>query len=97
MQAVTSGFSAPIMLSAVPMLWPMWRARIWLTFGPRISAACIVAVILNVFFNILLPGTPPEPSTAAAGPAVMVTETEAEVLGKGGGFDAGKPAPEPET
>ncbi|RDB49482.1 purine permease, partial [Tsukamurella tyrosinosolvens] len=41
-------------------------------FHSGISAAAIVAVVLNLLFNVLLPGAPAQPSIVAAGPTVGV-------------------------
>ena len=49
----------------------------------------MVAVLLNLFFNVLRPGTPQEPTDVAAAPATMVREDEAEVLAAGGHFESG--------
>ena len=73
--------------------FPNWFVTV---FHSGISAASIVAVVLNVFFNVFKPGTPSNPSVVAAGPAVMVREDEARVLGKGGTLP-GKVAPETDT
>ncbi len=67
---------------------PDWFQTI---FDSEISAAAITAVLLNLFFNVLAPGSPPEPTDVAAGPAIMVREDEAAVLGEGGHFEAGEP------
>ena len=73
--------------------FPDWFVTV---FHSGISAASIVAVVLNVFFNVFKPGTPSNPSVVAAGPAVMVREDEARVLGEGGTLP-GKVAPESDT
>jgi len=78
----------PVVASAFWDQFPAWFITI---FHSGISAASIVAVLLNIFFNVLLPGTPVNPSDAAAGPAVLVSEDEAEVLSHGGGYRAGAP------
>lgn len=62
-------------------------------FDSEISAAAIAAVLLNLFFNEFMPGSPPEPTDVAAAPATMVREDEAEVLAEGGSFDAGRAVP----
>lgn len=66
-------------------------------FDSEISAAAIMAVLLNLFFNEFMPGKPPEPTDVAAAPATMVREDEAEVLGEGGSFEAGEPVDAPST
>ncbi len=90
--AVSIGFGViPI---AKPEFWgafPTWFQTI---FDSEISAAAIVAFMLNLFFNVWLPGTPPEPTGIAAAPALEVRADEAEVLGRGGSFDAGQPREE---
>ena len=73
--------------------FPDWFVTV---FHSGISAASIVAAVLNVFFNVFKPGTPSNPSVVAAGPAVMVREDEARVLGEGGTLP-GKVTPESDT
>ena len=53
--------------------FPEW----WVTiFDSGISSASIMAVVLNIFFNMILPGTPEQPTSIAAAPPVMVREKE---------------------
>ncbi|MFT4188190.1 MAG: nucleobase:cation symporter-2 family protein [Aeromicrobium sp.] len=78
----------PVVASDFWEEFPEWFITI---FHSGISAASIVAVLLNLFFNVFLPGTPEEPTDLAAAPARMVREDEAEVLGEGGAFHAGEP------
>lgn len=66
--------------------WPTWAETI---LDSGISAAALAAVLLTIFFNMFLPGTPDEPSVLAAAPALMVCEDEAKILNEGGGFHAG--------
>lgn len=49
-----------------------------------ISAAAIVAILLNLLFNVWLPGEPEEPSDIAAAPALMVQPSEVEMLSERG-------------
>ena len=80
--AVTLAFGLiPVVASDFWDEFPDWFVTI---FHSGISAASIVAVVLNVFFNVFKPGTPPNPSVVAAGPAVMVREDEARILREGG-------------
>ncbi|OZF32766.1 nucleobase:cation symporter-2 family protein [Rhodococcus sp. 14-2483-1-2] len=80
--AVTLAFGLiPVVASDFWDEYPDWFVTI---FHSGISAASIVAVVLNVFFNVFKPGTPPNPSVVAAGPAVMVREDEARILREGG-------------
>lgn len=89
--AVTLAFGLiPVVASDFWDEFPEWFVTI---FHSGISAASIVAVLLNLFFNVFRPGSPPDPSIVAAGPAVMVREDEAEVLGDGGSYDSGNPSP----
>lgn len=87
--------AAAIAFGVIPIAYPtFWGAfpDWWQTiFNSEISAAAIVAFLLNLFFNVLLPGTPQDPTDVAAAPATQVTEEEAEVLAAGGSFDSGKP------
>jgi len=53
--------------------FPEW----WVTiFDSGISSASIMAVVLNIFFNMWRPGRPEQPTSIAAGPPVMVREKE---------------------
>ena len=45
-------------------------------FDSGISSAALMAVVLNVFFNMWLPGRPEEPGVVAAGPPIFVREKE---------------------
>lgn len=70
-----------------PQFWhafPEWFVTI---FDSGISSAAIVAVLLNLFFNVWLPGTPKEPSNLAAAPALRVQTEELRVLKSGGSLD----------
>jgi xanthine permease len=92
--AVTLAFGLiPVVASDFWDEFPDWFVTV---FHSGISAASIVAVVLNVFFNVFKPGTPSNPSVVAAGPAVMVREDEARVLGNGGTLP-GKVAPKTDT
>lgn len=87
--AVSLGFGfIPLVNSDFWSRTPDWFSTV---FDSEISAAAIAAVVLNLFFNVLLPGQPPEPTDVAAAPATMVREDEAQVLSSGGAFEAGKP------
>lgn len=66
-----------------PDFWanfPEWFATI---FHSSISSAAIVAVLLNLFFNVLAPGRPSAPSIVAAGPPVLVQTGEIRILSSG--------------
>lgn len=92
--AVTLAFGLiPVVASDFWDEFPDWFVTV---FHSGISAASIVAAVLNVFFNVFKPGTPSNPSVVAAGPAVMVREDEARVLGEGGTLP-GKVTPESDT
>lgn len=92
--AVTLAFGLiPVVASDFWDEFPDWFVTV---FHSGISAASIVAVVLNVFFNVFKPGAPSNPSVVAAGPAVMVREDEARVLGDGGTLP-GKAAPDENT
>jgi xanthine permease len=83
-----------VAFGVIPIAWPeFWSAfpDWWQTiFDSEISAAAIVAFLLNLLFNVLLPGTPTDPTDVAAAPATQVRADEAEVLEQGGGFVAGR-------
>lgn len=71
-----------------PDFWhgfPDWFVTI---FHSGISSAAIVAVALNLFFNVFLPGRPEDPDNLAAAPPRQVQETEAKILAAGGALDA---------
>ena len=66
-----------------PDFWanfPDWFATI---FHSGISSAAIVAVLLNLFFNVFAPGRPSAPSVVAAGPPVLVQTGEIRILASG--------------
>ncbi len=70
-----------------PDFWqafPTWFVTI---FHSGISATAVVAVLLNLFFNVLLPGKPKDPGGFAAAPARRVQKAESEVLSAGGTLD----------
>ncbi|MFT4260273.1 nucleobase:cation symporter-2 family protein [Microbacterium sp.] len=71
----------PVVSSDFWHAFPSWFVTI---FHSGISSAAIVAVLLNLFFNVFLPGTPEEPSDLAAAPALQVQTTEIKVLRSGG-------------
>ena len=78
----------PVVATDFWMNFPAWFVVI---FHSGISAASIVAVLLNLFFNVLLPRTPEDPSGIAAAPPQLVSEDEADVLSGGGSFEGGAP------
>ncbi len=63
-----------------PAFWNSLPEGLGTVLHSGISAAAICAVLLNAFFNILAPGTPKDPSNLAAAPALMVQESEVEML-----------------
>ncbi len=87
--------ASAIAFGIIPIAWPdFWSGfpSWWETiFDSEISAAAIVAFLLNLFFNVLLPGKPQDPSLVAAAPARQVRPDEADVLGRGGSFQGGTP------
>lgn len=78
----------PVVSTDFWVAFPDWFVTI---FHSGIAAASIVAVLLNTFFNILLPGKPKDPTDVAAAPATLVKDEEVEVLDAGGHFESGKP------
>ncbi|SDS75296.1 xanthine permease [Nocardioides scoriae] len=92
--------AAAVAFGVIPIAWPeFWGAfpQWWQTiFDSEISAAAIVAFTLNLFFNVLLPGVPEEPSGLTAAPALEVRPDEAEVLEEGGSFRGGSPVAGPD-
>lgn len=84
---VASSMAFGLIPVVAPHFWehfPTWFATI---FHSGISSAAIVAVLLNLFFNVFMPGTPDEPSGVAAAPPLAVQETEIDVLESGGTLD----------
>ena len=71
----------PVVSSNFWHSFPDWFVTI---FHSGISASAIMAVALNLFFNVFLPGTPEEPSDLAAAPPLQVQDTEARTLEGGG-------------
>ncbi len=74
--------------------FPDWFITI---FDSGISSAAIVAVLLNLFFNVFRPGKPEDPSDMAAAPALRVQTTEIEVLTEGGTLDKESYEPDDRT
>ncbi|WP_232549706.1 nucleobase:cation symporter-2 family protein [Propioniciclava soli] len=67
-----------------PSFWHSLPEGLMVVVDSGISAAAIVAVVLNLVFNVWAPGRPPEPSHLAAAPPRLVQEGEMEMLsGKG--------------
>lgn len=86
--AVSVGFGlVPVVSSG---FWSHFPDAVKVIFGSGISSAAIMAVLLNLFFNVFRPGTPTNPTGIAAAPALQVTETEMRVLAAGGTFEAGQ-------
>ncbi|MFT3875947.1 MAG: nucleobase:cation symporter-2 family protein [Propioniciclava sp.] len=83
--------AASIAFGLIPVVSPdFWHAfPTWFVtiFHSGISAAAVVAVLLNLFFNVLLPGKPEDPSGFAAAPALRVQQAESEILRAGGTLD----------
>ncbi len=67
--------------------FPTWFVLI---FDSGITAASIVAVLLNFLFNEISLGRKKNPNTFSAAPATQVTRQEADVLRSGGSFDSGR-------
>ncbi|MFT4126614.1 MAG: nucleobase:cation symporter-2 family protein [Gordonia sp. (in: high G+C Gram-positive bacteria)] len=84
----------PVVASDFWEKFPTWFATI---FDSGISSAAIVAVVLNLFFNVFLPDTPDEPSGDAAAPPRGVQETEIDILEKGGTLDTDTYEPDVRT
>ncbi|UYG17675.1 purine permease [Brachybacterium huguangmaarense] len=74
--------------------FPGWFVTI---FHSGISAAAIVAVLLNLFFNVFQPGRPDDPNDFAAAPPLRVQTGEIRVLGEGGALDAESYEPDERT
>lgn len=74
----------PVVSSNFWNAFPDWFVTI---FHSGISAAAIVAVLLNLFFNVFMPDTPTETSGEAAAPALRVQTTEIDILEDGGTLD----------
>jgi xanthine/uracil permease len=63
----------PVVAPAFYSHFPSWFETI---FHSGISAASIMAVLLNLFFNVFRPSVPEGPSYVAAAPPVLVREGE---------------------
>ena len=85
--AVAVGFGLLPNLSAD--FWSHFPTMVGVVMGSGISAAAIVAVLLNIVFNMFLPGVPETPSHEAAAPALMVREDELDTLSAGKSLTAG--------
>ncbi len=77
---VATGLGFGVIPIAVPSFYdqfPEWFATI---FDSGISAASVIAVALNLFFNVMGGGVRPSPSVVSASPPVMVSEDQAREL-----------------
>lgn len=80
--ATSIGFGLiPVVSTSFWENFPDWFATI---FDSGISACAIMAVLLNLFFNVFLPDVPDDPSGVAAAPALRVRDDEIETLEQGG-------------
>ncbi|MFT4230113.1 MAG: nucleobase:cation symporter-2 family protein [Microbacterium sp.] len=84
----------PVVSTDFWQAFPEWFATI---FDSGISSAAIVAVLLNLFFNVFLPGTPEEPDNLAAAPPLQVQTTEIKILSEGGELTADSYEPDSRT
>lgn len=82
-----------IAFGIIPIASPEFYAEFpeWLVLilDSGITAASIVAMLLNLLFNEISLGKKKNPNAFSAGPAVEVTREEADVLRSGGSFDSG--------
>ena len=86
--AVSLGFGLiPVVSTNFWTNFPEWFETI---FHSGISACAIVAVLLNLFFNVWRPGIPEDPNLAAAGPAIEVREDELDTFDDGGAMVGGE-------
>jgi xanthine permease len=76
--AVSVGFGLLPNLS--PSFWNSLPEGLGTVMHSGISGAAIMAVLLNVLFNVIAPGEPEDPSDLAAAPALMVQPSEVEML-----------------
>ncbi len=67
--------------------FPQWLVLI---LDSGITAASIVAMLLNLLFNEISLGKKDNPNAFSAAPASQVTREEADVLRSGGSFDSGR-------
>jgi xanthine/uracil permease len=72
--AVAIGFG--VLPIAVPGFWSAFPEWVHVVFDSGISAASIVAVILNIFFNEITAGRRSSPSVVAAAPPIVVERRE---------------------
>lgn len=86
--------AAAIAFGLIPVVstdfWHAFPAWFVVIFHSGISAAAIVAVLLNLLFNVLFPGAPTQPSIVAEGPAIGVPD---EVERSGQASDGAVAAP----
>lgn len=80
--AVAVGFGLLPNLS--PAFWNSLPEGLGTVMHSGISGAAIMAVLLNIGFNVIKRGEPEEPSHLAAAPALMVQESEVEMLNEKG-------------
>lgn len=80
--AASIGFGLiPVVSTSFWGNFPDWFATI---FDSGISSCAIMAVVLNLFFNVFKPGVPDEPTGLAAAPPLQVRDDEIETLDAGG-------------
>jgi uric acid transporter len=79
--AVSLGFGLLPNLS--PAFWNSLPEGLGTVMHSGISATAIVAILLNLLFNVAGPGQPEEPSNLAAAPPLMVQPEEVQMLSEG--------------
>ena len=92
---VAVAISFGVLPIAAPTFWDAFPEGVAVVLDSGISAASLVAVVLNLLFNELRKGQRENPNTFSAGPAVHVRDDEVEALrrrGQAGMADQAAPA-----
>lgn len=80
---VATAIAFGILPEVVPDIYDQFPTFVQVVLGSGISAATLVAVVLNLLFNHLRAGTPDQPSVFAAGGGRVVTHKQFQRLKEG--------------
>lgn len=86
--AVSLGFG--LLPIVTPTIWNQFPEWFYTIFHSGISSAAIMAILLNIVFNVLKRGNTEGSSVFAAGPARMVSTMELTALREGDYIEGGK-------
>ena len=92
---VAVALSSGVLPIAAPTFWDAFPDGLAVVLDSGISAASLVAVVLNLVFNVLRKGQREDPTTFSAAPALQVRQDEVDALrrrGEAGMADQAAPA-----